>query len=182
MFRSGVSGIYNNCINEITNIPYTKIEALRSDRRKDMCGLSHQRDAVLRKSPRCGTRKRINLPARLDGYAPKHGLHALLDPRGKFGIIEGDHFFRLMRLNHPDETGAVAFERHLRERAGLGMEFRRDRSMRSAVCEIQDKRRLRQPRRRNRNACRLARRKNRPSAATASFAISSLPSASRAET
>ena len=99
------------------------------------------------------------------------------------GIVERGELFGRFRLHHPDQAGAVARQRHLRERAGLGVEFGRDEAVLAAVAEIEHERGLRIGLASTSRCRRPARAsESRPSAATASGASTVLPSARLAVT
>ena len=83
-------------------------------------------------------------------------------PRRQRSIVERRKFIGSLRLDHPDQAGAVAGQGHLCERPGLGVEFGRNEAMSAAVREIEHQRRLRIRTRRSRDARRLARRRQAP--------------------
>ena len=104
LFRARIGSVFRNDCNQIANIPDAKVQALRADRREDMGGFADQRDAVLREADGQGCCERIDLPAGLDGNAPEHRLHLLLDATRQRCVVEFGQFCRGVRLYDPDEA------------------------------------------------------------------------------
>ena len=128
-----------------------------------MRGLADQRDAVLREAARAGspTADRSGVPGSTDTRPSIDCMRSSTrrdsaasssraSSRGRFG------------LHDPDQARAIAGQRHLRERPGLGVEFGRGEGVVAAVREIQHQRRLRIGCASIPDACRLARRRQAP--------------------
>src|SRR5262249_18023875 len=81
--------------------------------------------------------------ARLDADLAEDRMRAPLDLVVERGVVERGELFRLDWLDHANQAGPAARQRHQRERSALGVEFRRSIVVRSRVGEIEGQRGLR---------------------------------------